>query len=498
MSSSSAPIAVNDDERKTDSSSPVITNASTQSTANAANENSAGAVQVQAVSNPYATKKSGPQLSMKPLHEATAVTTTTAPATTAAVLEAPPITTTPALELSTKDNDADENNTIVQDHPVSTISEKEAVTTATTDTVVATVSTSGGINMPMWQRLPSRNLSFQSAEILTVTECLQHTNLSSYLDRSVRLTGSILERFVHSNSDNAMNNTDTNMVSLVLSDPLAALPPTRKNALRRRSTSLGGSTCTVTTAANRRVSFPKTPTALNKVKQPGSSGNTLTKQTRPPGTHTRTILRRKSGGLLSGGSTAAKPGLATPATSSRKRNLSGAFNPTTPEDALVQTLASSSASSSSSSNNCLWVLVNPQHVSVTHSTTGDLVMAMGEIREYKPEDSDLPSTIHKIAARIRASQQQQQAGRKPVPGQEESANQQQDPTFRPIYFLQTRILRNANGTNMKLHTEALYARRQQLVAARSQQPVDQDDASASCAVWPGCGPPPYNSNESKS
>jgi hypothetical protein len=54
---------------------------------------------------------------------------------------------------------------------------------------VATVSMSGGINMPMWQRLPSRNLSFQSAEILTVTECLQHTNLSSYLDRSVRLTG---------------------------------------------------------------------------------------------------------------------------------------------------------------------------------------------------------------------------------------------------------------------------------------------------------------------
>jgi cell pole-organizing protein PopZ len=125
-------------------------------------------------------------------------------------------------------------------------------------------------------------------------------------------------------------------------------------------------------------------------------------------------------------------------------------------------------------------------------------MAMGEIREYKPEDSDLPSTIHNIAARIRAvQQQQQQSGRKAAPGQEEPEQQQQDQKYRPIYFLQTRILRNANGTNMKLHTEALYARRQQLVAARSRQPADQD-TSASCALWPGCGPPPYNSkNDSK-
>jgi hypothetical protein len=484
---------MNDDETKTaSSSSPIITNALSQSTAN---DNDAAAdadaARVKVVSNPYAFKKTGPQLSMKPLHEAPSTTTKTTPTTTA-VLEAPATAPTTALELST--NDAAEYNTIVQGHPTSAFSDKEA---ATTDTVVATVSTSGGINMPMWQRLPSRNLSFQSAEILTVTECLQHTNLSVYADRSVRVTGSILERLVHSNSDNAVNNTDTNMVSLVLSDPLAALPPSR-NALRRRSTSLGGNTNTVTTTANRRVSFPKTPTALNKIQHPGSSGNTLTKQTRTPGTHTRTILRRKSGGLLSGGSGGTTPVSTTTGLSSRKRNLSAAFNPTTPEDALVQTLASSSASSSS--NNCLWVLVNPQHVSVAHSTTGDLVMAMGEIREYKPEDSDLPSTIHKIAARIRAAQKQQ-PGRKVAPvGQEEQTEQQQqqEHNHRPIYFLQTRILRNANGTNMKLHTEALYARRHQLVAARSRQPVDQDDASASCAVWPGCGPPPYNSTDSKS
>jgi hypothetical protein len=508
MNSSSVPLAMNDDRRTASaSSSPIITNTYTTSTTND-NAVTAGVVQVQAVSNPYALKKSGPQLSMKPLHEAATKT----PATTAAVLEAPAATT---AALSANANEAadfslsrassdkphfsDEKYDIIQDRRTSPISEKEATTT-TTAAAIATVSTSGGIHLPMWQRLPSRNLSFQSAEILTVTECLQHFPL--YAERSVRVTGSILEKFVHSvadhsndNMNNSNSNDNMNMVSLVLSDPLAALPTSRSAALRRRSTSLGGNT-------NRRVSFPKTPSStLNKIQQTGT-GNTTSVTKRTPGTHT--ILRRKSGGLLGGGDGAAgTPGLA----SSRKRRSSGAFKATNPEDVLVQTLASSSLSST----NCLWVLANPQHVSVTHSTTGDLVMAMGEIREYKLEDSDLPSTIHTIAARIRAAQQQQQPGRQTsVTGQaEEPENkQQQEHQYRPIYFLQTRILRNANGTNMKLHTEALYARRQQLVAARSRsrQPcsisvdsaaADQRDASAS-SVWHGCGPPPYNINDSKS
>ena len=100
MNTSSIPVAMNDDERKTDSSpSPIITNALSQSTAND-NAATAGAaqvqvqVQVQAVSNPYALKKSGPQLSMKPLHEGTDGTTTTTPATPAAALEAPATATT--------------------------------------------------------------------------------------------------------------------------------------------------------------------------------------------------------------------------------------------------------------------------------------------------------------------------------------------------------------------------------------------------------------------
>jgi hypothetical protein len=344
------------------------------------------------------------------------------------------------------------------------------------------------MNLPMWQRLPSRNLSFQSAEILTVTECSLE-NLSLYANRSVRVTGCILERLVHgvsdNNNDSMIMNNDNDMVSLVLSDPLAALPLSR-NALRRRSMSLGGNT---NNPGTRRVSFPKTPSSrLNKIQHTGNT--TLTKRTPGTGTHTRTILRRKSVGLLGGDGVTVTPGLAT---TSRKRPLSGAFQATTnPEDALVHAL--------SSTNNYLWVLVNPQHVSVTHSTTGDLVMAMGEIREYNEQDSDLPLSIHKIAARIRATQQprrQTQTGQKEV--EPETQQQPQDPnSHRPIYFLQTRILRNANGTNMTLHTEALYARRQQLVAPRLRQQstsATDQDASAPCVVWPGCGPPPYKINE---
>lgn len=44
-----------------------------------------------------------------------------------------------------------------------------------------------------WQRLPSQNLSFGSAEILTVDECITHASL--YKGRSIRTTGILRNRF---------------------------------------------------------------------------------------------------------------------------------------------------------------------------------------------------------------------------------------------------------------------------------------------------------------
>jgi hypothetical protein len=50
-------------------------------------------------------------------------------------------------------------------------------------------------NLEYWERLPSHNLSFGSAEILTVDECLTHASL--YQQRAVRVTGLLKQRGFH-------------------------------------------------------------------------------------------------------------------------------------------------------------------------------------------------------------------------------------------------------------------------------------------------------------
>lgn len=48
------------------------------------------------------------------------------------------------------------------------------------------------VNLPRWERLPSHNLSFGSAEIVTVAECVSHMDTL----KSVRTTGKLLYRYV--------------------------------------------------------------------------------------------------------------------------------------------------------------------------------------------------------------------------------------------------------------------------------------------------------------
>lgn len=320
------------------------------------------------------------------------------------------------------------------------------------------VGVSGGINLPVWQRLPSRNLSFGSAEILTVAECFRHASL--FCDKSVRITGKLLHRHVH---------LSDGMVSLVLGDPLV---PTKSLAGRRRS-SLGSAK----NAILRRVSFPKTPSAAATT---GLGQSALKKRT--PGT----ILRRISGaGLLPlqsvGDYAAVTPGGL--GTSSRKRPLSFTTPSLATTDALVQALQSP---------NCIWVLADPAHVSVNHCTVDDLAMALGELCVYTGvgnEDANgAGATAGNMPASVRAVADAVQAAVCAASNKEAT---------RPIYYLQTRILRNANGTNMKLHADALYARRQQLLTLQQHCPLTTmtDDQNVpldpSLQVRQGCGPPPY-------
>lgn len=84
---------------------------------------------------------------------------------------------------------------------------------ATGATTIVTTASSSSTYTPYWERMPSRCLSFGSAEILTVTECLDHASL--YRNRSVRVTG-----LVHHRSFLPGNGPADVIVQLELKDPL--------------------------------------------------------------------------------------------------------------------------------------------------------------------------------------------------------------------------------------------------------------------------------------
>lgn len=105
---------------------------------------------------------------------------------------------------------------------------KTAITCPITDTEEKT-------ELEYWERLPSKLLSFASAEILTVDECKQHEEL--YYQKAVRVTGMLHERNV---------NTETSQVVLKLKNPLKSLA-SNNNVNNRRNTprrSLSGNAST--------------------------------------------------------------------------------------------------------------------------------------------------------------------------------------------------------------------------------------------------------------
>ena len=56
-------------------------------------------------------------------------------------------------------------------------------------------------------------------------------------------------------------------------------------------------------------------------------------------------------------------------------------------------------------------------------------------------------------------------------------------------FVYARILRNVNGTDMRLHDEALRMRRQHLIQSSAQSSSSEAELET---LRPGCGPPPYH------
>jgi hypothetical protein len=323
--------------------------------------------------------------------------------------------------------------------------------------------------------LPSQNLSFGSAEILTVSEL---SVLQCCSPRSVRVTGLLLHQLVY-------RVAKTDCLSLILGDPLLETLKPRPTPARRQGPSLRrvsfspppppsvAATCATESLENgenddaaqqrrRRVSFPSTPMARLGAKKTGSviRPNPLTSS----GPRRRLSSARNV------------PCAMTP---QLHRNVSSPINAALAGIANHQTV--------------LWVRTPPELVTVASGySVGDLITVFGTVYSWvdppehgtsgapavnaweneAQERNDIDQLIAKAIREARATNNRGTAG-------------QNGGVANTVLVMQPRIIRNAAGTNMALHDAALKCRRKFLYQQQHEQ-------SESPERWyPGCGPPPY-------
>jgi hypothetical protein len=300
-------------------------------------------------------------------------------------------------------------------------------------------------------------VTFGSAEILTVTELLQHAR--HFCNRSVRITGILQRRHVHANHHRVHDETTPAhgaelhrpprleshniLVTMVLTDPLVANTKKKKP----RSSLLPA----------RRISFGKSPVAAASLALPKSS------ITRMGEAETRTPADKLQSGINSlvfktpGKSNPSSLHKSTPYFTPRyvgvKRPLS-VSNRTTGVDAIVEDLAEQIG---------VWIVVNPEHVPINDCAVGDLVMVMGEVRTL--DDDPMIEPDHEIRYMYHELAKQQVEGN--------------------AFHVRARIVKNVNGTNMQLQHEALLLRRRSTRESWACTGAGDDDL----LFRPGCGPP---------
>jgi hypothetical protein len=261
-------------------------------------------------------------------------------------------------------------------------------------------------NLPPAKRLPSNNVTFQSSEILTVSEL--HASAMDYKDQSIRVTGVVLHRYVYQ-ADGS--------VCFVLGDPLLAPKP---RTSRRPSS----------------VSFSKS----GRQQHPAPSVHPSTpSQPRAP-------LFTGQSALLLGDRTPRRLVHVSKSTSTPR--LLGQKRPrlaVSPVATMVTTLLNQRA---------LLVIANPIHVHVRECGLGDLVMVIGQVQVHSA-NHDAPA-------------------KELLEGWKEKRNQG---AGTELTYVQPRILRNVNGTDMRLQFETLKLRRKHLLAIRGE-----------FGVIAGCGP----------
>lgn len=306
------------------------------------------------------------------------------------------------------------------------------------------------------QRLPSRTVSFQSAEHLTVSEL--HTFMAYYSsgngNPSVRITGVILHRHVME--------TDAS-ICLVLGDPLTGARPSVAKVGTRRG-GIGTPSAVRTPTPIKRVIL-STPASKRKIaaSTPSSSGRkqgsglqttatpSATKGTLGPArtpSNRNSALQNKT--PLTSRSSGSKRKMVhvpkTPGTNSlltRRRKSNGSnynmrrLSFASPTESAINSLVHE--------KNIL-AIINPlQHPQASDCGVGDIVMIIGELMVYDVTASNQVATPF-------LSQYQKRLER------------DDDPTVR---YLVPRVLRNVNGTNVRLQHDALLRRREHVLQLSS-------------------------------
>lgn len=278
-------------------------------------------------------------------------------------------------------------------------------------------------------RLPSRVVSFQSAEHLSVKEL--RSFISLFNDKSVRITGLVRHRHVVESDAS---------VCLVLEDPLAGLEAANK---KRFSTGSTISNWTLTSDKSQ-----ATPVTINNQKSHLISTDKRTLgPARTPANRTPFHERKSqsfSGGTLSTSSSSSlgkrklvKISKTLSLSQGNKRRLS--FS--TPTESAINSLLHHQT--------ILVILTPQQHSQVTNCGVGDLVMVIGEVGLSHESDSVAASFLQECRQHLS-----------------------------DVRYIKPRVVRNVNGTNTRLQQEALLLRREHVLQLSQRNPQQ-----------PGRGPP---------
>jgi hypothetical protein len=407
------------------------------------------------IQNPYANKKRkapssfSADVSITNLDRSDAVTATEATASDGEAIQNTDKTTASLLE---DDGITNEKCDEEQKDP-SCVNDKENVASLL------------NIDIHYGQRLPSQRLTFGSATILTVPEVYQQlystgtsrsaesteNPIAASIPTSIRVTGVVVHHHVHVIPEASPEDT---VISMILVDPLRTTPQYPK---ARRSL----------------VSFAPKPTQLSPPLVNTVATNTTVAMTDAQKKKPVPILvyRKKatSSSLLSSSSNARRLSFAAAVTEHPGRRSwlppSSGLRRTKPPSSLssLEQLVQRLDACTMNHSPCVWILVRLSTTTVLGSMqVNDLITVFGEVRRHNLASHDDHASPAGCAMDvITAAAEQVRRG----PGQEEEEEEDgATVSSRPSSlldhsFVQARIVRNANGTNMQLFTNALYARR---------------------------------------